>query len=101
MFPSDAATNPVALGTTVNELVALVQPADSKLKALKPPSSLKSEYDAFLSDGTHEIDLLRQAANKAKLSDTAGAIALVKQENNYNKTVFAAAAKKLGLNACV
>jgi hypothetical protein len=101
VIPSDFATNPVALSATVNELIAIFQPADLKLKALKPTSSIKSNYDEFLSDAAHEISMLRQAANKAKLSDLPGAIAAANHEDNYNKTVFAAAAKKVGLTKCV
>jgi hypothetical protein len=99
--PSDATTNPVALSTLISELIALAEPADAKLKALKPTSSLKSEYDTFISDGDHEVAMLKQAFDKAKLSDLPSAIALSNQEDHYNKTVYAAAAKKLGLDSCV
>jgi hypothetical protein len=99
--PSDFATNPVAFSTTISELIAIFQPAQQKLKALKPTSSLKSDYNAFLSDSAHEVAMLRQSFNKAKLSDLAGAIALANQEDRYNKTVFAAAAKKVGLDKCI
>ena len=90
----------VRLRAQSDERGATVKRAEAKLKALNPASSLKVEYDALVSAASHETGLLKQAFDKAKLSNISGALALVNQENSYNTTVFRPEARKLGLSAC-
>jgi ABC-type enterochelin transport system substrate-binding protein len=80
-----------------DEAVPISQKAVDKLKALEPSGDYKTDYDAYVSAQSEQIDALAKVREKAKAKDPSG----LKDLQNIDDTKTSDAAKKAGLKACV
>jgi hypothetical protein len=97
--PADFNTNAVSAAAYLDKVVRLEQSGVASLKALKPASGVKGQFDAYLADLSHQLALVRSADGKAHAKDTSGqqdlqALRAYQQRNSHP------AAVRLGLTEC-
>jgi Putative metallopeptidase len=97
--PADFSSNAVAAAAYLDKVLKFEQSGVDRLKALKPASDVKADYEAYMTDLSHQLGLLRSADRKAHAKDPSGlkdldAIA------TYQKQTSHPAALRLGLTKC-
>jgi hypothetical protein len=97
--PSDFATNPDSAAAYLDRLEALATPDLAAMQAIKPVSSIKAQYDAFVGNVAHQIALLRSADAKAHAHDSSG-LAVVQSIADYGTGTVDPAARRLGFAEC-
>ncbi len=96
--PTDI-NDPAQAAPYFKSLAELGHKLDDQLKALKPATEVKADYDAFLAEEKKAVDLVQGLADAAAAKDAKKGQQLL-QEANAN-TSFKASADKLGLGTCV
>ena len=97
--PSDFTSNPKSAATYLDKVVAAADPTATQIKALKPDSSVQSDFNAFTTAFSHDIDLIKTAAGQAHAADKTGLNTLA-QESAYDRSVTRPAGQKLGFTSC-
>jgi hypothetical protein len=97
--PPDFVQNPAHAATYLGQLVAIVQKGTNEVAALKPDSSVKSQFDSYVQSLKHEVALLKSAQAAAQAKNPAG-LQTLNQESAYNKTTVKPAASALGFSSC-
>jgi hypothetical protein len=97
--PSDLTTNADSAAAYLDRVEALATPDVAAMKALKPASSIKAQYDAYVADVSHQLSLLRSADAKAHAHDQSG-LAVLQSIADYGKGTVDPASRRLGFAEC-
>lgn len=70
--PPDFATNPVAAAAYLDKALPILEGNVGKLKALKPESSVKADYENYVSDVVIDLNSVKSATAKSHAKDSTG-----------------------------
>jgi hypothetical protein len=90
--------NPAVVAAYLNKIEPITASATSKLEALKPDSSVKSEWDAYIAARKSGLQLLQTLQHKANTKDPSGLADLQRVPAMQQQVV--AAANALGASEC-
>ena len=93
-------SDPKVIAAALDKVIPLVQEGEAKLRKLKPPSELQSDWDRWLKLGDEQIPIAKRLRDAAKTSDEA-AFTKSLQELTANESAQNRLANgKLGLTVC-
>ena len=93
-------SDPKVIAAALDKVIPLVQEGEVKLRKLKPPSDLQSDWDRWLKLGDEQISIAKKLRDAAKSSDEASFTKRL-QELTANENAQDRLAKtKLGLTVC-
>jgi hypothetical protein len=98
--PNDYATNAASAAAYLDRVKPLVDTEKNTITALKPDSSVKSDFDAYVMDGQHQYALFTDLVAKAHANNRAGLVEFATIQI-YRKSVLAPLEMKLGFTACL
>jgi hypothetical protein len=70
--PQDFTTNSTAAAAYLDKLLTVITPATNQMAALKPTSSLKAQFAAYVATLRQELALVESADRKAHAHDPSG-----------------------------
>jgi outer membrane murein-binding lipoprotein Lpp len=98
--PSDFVQNPVAAAAYLDKLKPFIDAEYNSITALQPDSSVKADFDAYVTDGKRQTALFNDARAKAHARNPAG-LQDIRQAQVYKQTVLVPLERKLGFTACL
>jgi hypothetical protein len=96
--PPTSFQNPVVVAAYFNKIEPITASETTKLEALKPASSVKSQWDAYLAARKSGLQLLQTLQHKANAKDPSG-LADLRQVPAMQQRIISAA-RALGANEC-
>jgi hypothetical protein len=98
--PSDYATNANAAAAYLDKLKPLVDAEKNAIVSLKPDSSVKADFDQYVTNGQHQYALFSDAVRKAHAADPSGLLD-IQASQTYKRTVLEPLERKLGFTSCL
>jgi len=93
-------SDPKVIASALDKVIPLVEQGEGKLRKLKPPGELQSDWDRWLKLGDAEIPIAKKLRNAAKSSDEAAFTRRLQELTTNESEQNQLANGKLGLTVC-
>jgi hypothetical protein len=93
-------SDPKVIAAALDKVIPLVEEGEGKLRELKPPAELQSDWDRWLKLGDEQIPIAKKLRDAAKTSDEASFTKAIQQLTANENAQDQLAKGKLGLTVC-
>jgi hypothetical protein len=93
-------SDPKVIASALDKVIPLVEEGEGKLRKLKPPADLQSDWDRWLKLGDEQIPIAKKLRDAAKSSDESSFTKAIQQLTANENAQDRLAKGKLGLTVC-